>query len=285
MMTVQDDGFMAKTPSPFLHPAHAPSDLLQMQPLPGYDLPGNGMNIAFGDIPADFSLSGFDEENVANYTQGMMYDPASGMYVTYDWQMPYNQGCYPMMGDMQGGLPEDFQIGGLMPMQQNGGNGNAEQLLAALSEKLAAGKGNLPEGADGAALYGGPAYGENGLPVPDAMGGACDVMAPEGYMGPLPTWSLFLMLLSMAAFTMTTVSRWVNEAVGKTGTVTVVIAASVEIVVTVATVARGRTTLTTATRGASPLAWTTRLISSKALSTSLQSCFGTFQISTHARCW
>jgi hypothetical protein len=164
----QDDNFMAKTPSPFLHPAHAPSEaLLQMPPLQGYDLPSNGM-IAFGDIPADFSLSGFEEEHQTNnYSQAMMYDPASGMYMAYDWQAAYNQGCFPMMAEMQNGMGEEFQLNGNFPMQQN----STETLLAALGEKL--GKG--PE--DNSGMYAGGGYCDSNL-VAEAYDPASEIFNP-----------------------------------------------------------------------------------------------------------
>jgi len=167
----QDDKFIAQTPSPFLHPAQAPNDaFMNMLPLSGYEMPGNGMPTAFGD----FNLSGFDENGEANYNQAMMYDPSSGMYMAYpDWQNPYNQAMYPMM---------NFGMGGDVSMQQNGGD-QTEHLLQALGEKLTQGKQSLSE--EGSVLYGVQTFDENGLPVPEVMGGPCDALpGQEVYMDP-----------------------------------------------------------------------------------------------------
>jgi len=164
-----------QTPSPFMHPAHAPHTAY-LPPLEEYGLPTAGMPIAFGDLPAESELNGFDD---SSYNQSMMYDPTTGMYMAYNWQMQYDQGCYPMMGNVQGSVGEDFQIGGCMqmPMEQADGNAQTETLLAALSEKLAAGKGSVPDG------YTGPGYGENDLrlPIPEAMIEPYDPQAQEAY--------------------------------------------------------------------------------------------------------
>jgi hypothetical protein len=165
---IQDaDKYGAQTPSPFLHPACAPN-MLAMQ---GYDL-GASVPIAFGDIPADFTLSGFSDEQ-ATYGQfdasSMMYDPTSGMYVPYDWQQQpfiYNQGGYPMM-DM--GMDDPFGQIGCMTMNSCGEV--TENLLQALSEKIADDKTR-----SGLNPYSAPTYDENGLPVPEAMGGPCDLL-------------------------------------------------------------------------------------------------------------
>jgi hypothetical protein len=166
--------YMAKTPSPMMHPVAAPSNnMMEMAPLPeSYNPPSNGM-IAFGDIPAD--ISGFDAENQANaaneYSQQMMYDPASGMYMVYDWQAAYNQGYVMPMGDDQNGLSENYQMGG-WSNHQNASNDHTTQLLARLSEKLVADKGGIDNGM----IYGNAGYGENGMPIAESMTGPCDIM-------------------------------------------------------------------------------------------------------------
>lgn len=183
MQVPQDDNFMAQTPSPFLHPAQAPDGaLLQMPPLnQGYEFAGSNLPIAFGDLPADFNVNGFDGGDAdANYAQGMTYDPVSGTFVAYDWASQFGHNGYNMMGAMPiDGSIEEFQIDGCIPMVHCG-TGHTDQLLAALSEKLAAGKG--PEGID---AYGLPSFGESSLLVQEAIGGSCDVLqGQEALMDP-----------------------------------------------------------------------------------------------------
>lgn len=174
----------ARTPSPFMHPAQDPTALpygLAQLPGCGYDAVGGNMPIAFGDLPPDFELSGFEGlDGQGNYSAAMPYDPATGMFMPYDWSMQFNPDCYPMMGGVpvEGGIDE---FGNCLSMMPNGGVGHTEQLLAALSEKLAAGRDNgmgqpglsyeCPEGAtvlpDG--------YGDAVGPSPDIMDGTLGV--------------------------------------------------------------------------------------------------------------
>lgn len=187
-----EDYLAARTPSPFLHPAAEPTDaslLMNMMPLPGpglgcgYDNIGGNAPIAFGDLPPDFELTGFDGGDAQpNFGGGMPYDPSSGMYLGgYDWSMQYGHECYPMMGGMplEGGVDE---FGNCLPVLPNGGVGHTEQLLAALSEKLAAGRDNgicqsglsadCPEAAGPLAEgFGEAAPAENGCLDGGALGG------------------------------------------------------------------------------------------------------------------
>merc|ERR1740130_879277 len=138
---------LARTPSPFMHPAQNPiAPMLDMQLLPGcgYDLAGGNMPIAFGDfdIP-DFALVGFEgidaQGHVYDPSNGMnMYDPSSGMYMPYDWSMQSGyegyEGYSMMAGmPMEGGMDE---FGNCIAMMPDGSVGHTEQLMAQLSEKL-----------------------------------------------------------------------------------------------------------------------------------------------------
>merc|ERR1719183_1743724 len=158
-----------KTPSPFLHPAAAPdATMTQMAPL-GYGYGQmEGMPIALGDLDVEFNLNGFEcGDDQANYAQGFTYDPSSGMYMAYDWSMQFN-GCQPVMVNADGSIVEDYQCMSMVP--NNGGS--AEQLLAALGEKLAAGKG-LDGDANSMFL---PGYDENGCPISEVAGAQCDLL-------------------------------------------------------------------------------------------------------------
>jgi len=167
VIALQSPQFIAQTPSPFLHPIHAPSDLvLDFLPPSGFEMPESGMATAFGD----FNTCGFNENSEVDYNQAMMYDPSSGMYMgCQDWQMPSDQAMQmydPMI---------NYQINDDMSMPQNSYD-QTEQLLQALGEKLTAGDGSLLE--DGSSPYGdlgGLVYDENGLPMPDIMGNPYDM--------------------------------------------------------------------------------------------------------------
>lgn len=158
----------AGTPSPFLHPAVAPNDMstmMHMVPLPGlgYD---NGlmadMPTAFGDLPADFDLTNvaYDANNPGNYTQGFMYDPNTGTYF-------YSGDCYAQFGgDCINMMPMDGNLGEEYGCVQYNNGGNTEHLMAALSEKLNAGR-DVIQGdcADGATDN----YGDNSVMQVEGM--------------------------------------------------------------------------------------------------------------------
>jgi hypothetical protein len=140
----------AGTPSPFLHPAVAPNDMttmMHMVPFPGLE---NGimadMPTAFGDLPADFDLSNaYDAHNQGNYGQTFLYDPNTGMYMAYDWSAQFGTDCINMM-PVEGNLGEEY---GCVPYASNGNN--TDHLMAALSEKLNAGRDAIqPDRTDGA---------------------------------------------------------------------------------------------------------------------------------------
>jgi hypothetical protein len=172
-----DEYLAARTPSPMMHPAQDPTDLMmQMQHLPGCGYaPGAGNLIAFGDLPPDFELTGFDTGDAqCNFAGGMTYDPNSGMYMPYDWSMQFGADgnmCYPMMGGLEGGVDE---FGNCLSMMPDGGH--TEQLLAALSEKLSAGRDNgmgqpgLADCQDGSVIHPDITFGETLVPSSDAHG-------------------------------------------------------------------------------------------------------------------
>jgi hypothetical protein len=145
----------AGTPSPFLHPAMAPNDMstmMQMVPLPGLGFDSSmmaDMPTAFGDLPADFDLTNaYDANSQGNYNQNFIYDPNTGMYMAYDWSATFGGDCINMM-PVESHLGDEY---GCVPYTSNGGN--TEHLMAALSEKLHAGRdviqsGMSPDCADG----------------------------------------------------------------------------------------------------------------------------------------
>jgi len=172
-----------------MHPAADPTDAaaLMMAPLPmganGYEC--GSMPIAFGDLPPDFELTGFDGvDGLLAFDgdfQGMPYDPNSGMYMPYDWSMMQFSPDYNMMGGMgmEGALDE---FGNCIPMMPQGNN--AEQLLAALSEKLAADKGTgFQPGLSGDYIEGAPVlpdYTEGVIvPLAEVLGGGALGMGGE----------------------------------------------------------------------------------------------------------
>jgi hypothetical protein len=140
-----DDYLAAGTPSPFLHPAKAPTEVapvMQMLPNPfmvcedgsidGLMMPADGdMPIAFGDFSLDNFPTGDDQ---LNFAQLYSYDPATGMwgFNCPEWSEQFNPECF-MLGDMQeAGMPDEFGL-------YSCGN-DVNSMLAELEQKIDADK-------------------------------------------------------------------------------------------------------------------------------------------------
>jgi hypothetical protein len=150
-MTSKCEYMNAMTPSPLLHPFLAPTDPnMMMEILPPSSIAYEGssdMPVAFGDLPVDFEPSAFDRSDMqANFDQALVYDPNSDMYLGYDWTLQSDPNCFDMMNGMSSmecNLGNDYEGMGYVA---TGEPGQAEQLLAALHEKIVADRDMDPSG-------------------------------------------------------------------------------------------------------------------------------------------